>query len=181
MAAAGIPFEVVVSGFDEAAVRHLRPAAQARAASMGKAEMVAGAFPDRVVVGSDTVVAIGGVALGQPRDDKEAGASLRLLSGRTHSVISAVYVCGPEGSRLQAAGVSRVAMKELDEAEIAAYVATGEPFGKAGAYAIQGAASAFARLVRGRLDTVIGIPVPVLIRLLRELHHIGQAARFDTV
>jgi septum formation protein len=96
---------------------------------------------------------------------------LRLLAGRDHSVLSSVHVIAPDGRRRGATAMSRVAIAPLAEPEIAAYVATGEPLDKAGAYAIQGRAGEFSALRRGSLDTVVGLPVRHFLRVLRELDY----------
>jgi len=169
LAAAGIEFVVVVSGFDETSLRHLPPLTQARAAARGKAEEVAARHPVDWVLGADTVVALDGEALGKPRDGVEASRMLRRLSAREHAVISAVCLLAPDGRRAQGHGISRVAFRALESHEINEYAATGEPLDKAGAYAIQGAAGEFAALVGGSVDTVIGLPLHVVRRLGRTL------------
>lgn len=142
---------------------------QARAGAQGKAREVQGRFPGSWVIGSDTVVAVQGRALGQPADAEDAKRMLRLLRGRTHSVFTAVAVVDPRGREACALATGRVAVAPLGEDEIDAYVDSGEPMDKAGAYAIQGRAGTFATLRRGNLDTVIGLPRALVRRLLREL------------
>jgi septum formation protein len=164
--AMGLDFEVLASGVDEARFRAMSPWPQAVAAARAKAEAVGRRRSNSWVLGCDTVVAIDRQALGQPADAAAAGAMLRRLSGRQHAVISAVAVKAPSGV-FEGVGISQVCFRRLTDREIAAYIATGEPFGKAGAYAIQGAAGRFARLGRGRVDTVIGLPSRVVVRLLR--------------
>ncbi|GAC1574888.1 MAG: Maf family protein [Candidatus Dormibacteria bacterium] len=167
--AAGIPFEVVPADFDEAALRHLSPLKQARAGAQGKAREVAGRFPRRWVLAADTVVACDGDAMGKPRDGVEASPMLRRHANREHAVISAVCLVAPDGREAVGHGLSRVAFRELLADEVNAYVATGEPLDKAGAYAIQGGAGEFAALVGGRFDTVVGLPLHVVRRLGRAL------------
>ena len=117
-----------------------------------------------------------GQALGQPADPADAARMLRLLSARVHSVISAVCVIAPDGRRARGAGVSRVSVAPLSAATIRAYVASGEPMDKAGAYAIQGAFGRHCRLERGQMDTVIGLPLHVLWRLLRRAAEVSEPA-----
>jgi septum formation protein len=166
---AGVDFEVVPSQFDEAEVRHLPPVPQAIAAARAKAVEVAARRPGHWVLGCDTVVALGGEALGKPRDGVEASQMLRRLSGREHRVVSAACLVGPDGRTAHGYGVSRVAFRELRPHEVADYVAGGEPMDKAGAYAIQGGAGDFAGLTRGSVDTVVGLPLHVVRRLARQL------------
>ena len=169
LAGADIDFEVVPSGFDEATVRHLPPRRQAAAAARGKALKVARRHPGRWVAGCDTVVALGEVSFGKPADPGDARRMLGRLAGRDHLVVSAVCVVAPGGRRRTAVATSRVRMAGLSPAEVRAYVAGGEPLDKAGAYAIQGQADRFTRVVRGRQDTVVGLPVDLLRRLLGDL------------
>lgn len=119
-----------------------------------------------VVLGADTDVVIEGRILGKPADAEQAAAMLRLLSGRTHQVHTAVWLVS--AGREQSALVSTdVRFAELDEDQIAAYIATGEPFGKAGAYAIQGRAAAFIAGITGSYSGVMGLPLHETALLLR--------------
>ena len=124
------------------------------------------ANPRAVVLGSDTEVVLDDEVFGKPRDAADAAAMLRRLSGRTHQVLSAVWVLSA-GCELQALSVSEVTIAPLDEADIAAYVATGEPDGKAGAYAIQGPAQAFISHLSGSFSGVMGLPLHETAQLLR--------------
>jgi septum formation protein len=168
LAGLGLHFEAVPSGFDEGALRGLGPRAHALAAAAGKAEAVARDRPGDSVIGIDTVVAVDGTTLGKPADGADARRMLAVLSGRDHAVISAVHVVRGASSSAGHA-ISQVRFRRLSRAEIDAYVATGEPADKAGAYAIQGGARAFASVTRGRLDTVVGLPTHLLRRLLRRV------------
>jgi septum formation protein len=169
MADLGVPFRVEVSRFDESQTRHLSPRTQALAAAQGKAREVRGRFPRSWVLGSDTVVCLRGRALGQPVDADDARRMLALLAGTSHSVMTAVAVVDPDGRERSRIAISRVAFAPLRQEEIDAYVETGEPMDKAGAYAIQGGAGDFAGLQRGSLDTVIGLPRGLVRRLLLDL------------
>ena len=168
LAGLGLDFEVQPSMFNERALTGLSPRAHAAAAAQAKAEDVRRRRPGDWVVGADTVVAIDGEILGKPADADDAVRMLRRLSGRSHSVISAVHLASPLGA-VAGAGISRVNFRPLSESKVRAYVGSGEPFDKAGAYAIQGEAGRFATLERGRLDTVVGLPTHVLRRLLHQL------------
>lgn len=123
--------------------------------------------PTALVLGSDTEVVLDDEVFGKPRDAEDAAAMLRRLSGRTHQVISAVSLVSPS-REAQALSVSQVSFAELDEATIARYVASGEPEGKAGAYAIQGGAEVFVRHLAGSYSGVMGLPLHETARLLRE-------------
>lgn len=114
-----------------------------------------------LVIGADTVVALEGVLLGKPRDAKDAARMLRLLSGQTHEVCTGVALCRGERER-SFVEVTRVMFAPLDEAEIAWYLSTKEPFDKAGAYGIQGYASRFIKGIEGDYFNVMGLPLRAL-------------------
>ncbi|MEP6938816.1 MAG: Maf family protein [Rudaea sp.] len=119
-----------------------------------------------VVLGADTEVVLDDDVFGKPRDDEHAGAMLQRLSGRTHRVISAVW-CVSAGREERAVHTSEVTFATLSADEIAAYVATGEPRGRAGAYAIQGRAAAFICALNGSHSSVMGLPLHETALLLR--------------
>ena len=123
-------------------------------------------WPAAPILCSDTTVALGRRIHGKPLDAADAAATLRGLSARTHRVITAVAVALGDESRL-AVSVSRVSFGEIDAAALARYVAGGEPFGKAGAYAIQGAASAWVRRIDGSYSGIMGLPLYETAQLLR--------------
>ncbi len=133
-------------------------------AGLGRLDSAAGAY----VLGADTEVVLDQEVFGKPRDAEEAAAMLRRLSGRTHEVISTVWAMGAV-SALSEVSVSQVRFAELDDAAIAAYVATGESFGKAGAYAIQGRGAAMVEHLQGSYSGVMGLPLFETARLLRRL------------
>jgi septum formation protein len=118
------------------------------------------------VLAADTTVAIGGTMLGKPADRDEAVQMLRRLSGRTHRVLTAVALASASRRRI-CINVSRVCFSRLTPAEIARYVASGEPFDKAGGYGIQGAAGAFVRRIEGSYSGIMGLPLYETTRLLR--------------
>lgn len=123
--------------------------------------------PGAAVLGADTEVVLDDEVFGKPDDADDAAAMLRRLSGRIHQVISVVSLVSA-AREAQAVSVSEVAFGALSDAEIAAYVATGEPMGKAGAYAIQGGGEAFIRHLSGSYSGVMGLPLHETARLLRE-------------
>ena len=122
---------------------------------------------DAMVLGADTEVVLDHEVFGKPRDAAAAAAMLRRLSGRTHQVISTVWLISALDER-GAECVSQVGFAELDEADIAAYVATGESFGKAGGYAIQGRGATLVAHLHGSYSAVMGLPLFETARLLRE-------------
>ena len=125
------------------------------------------ATPRAVVLGADTEVVLGDVVYGKPADDADAARMLRELSGRTHQVSTAVWLVSA-GREEHALCVSEVRFAELDEAQIAAYLASGEAKGKAGAYAIQGRAAAFVSHLSGSHSAVMGLPLHETAVLLRK-------------
>jgi septum formation protein len=133
-----------------------------------KAHTLAVQHPDAVVIGSDTIVVIDGDILGKPRDRDDAIAMVTRLSGRTHTVFTAVAVA--QGGETQS-GVESVSVtfRALDAAQIAAYVDTGEPMDKAGAYGIQGFGATIVERIDGDYFAVMGLPLGRLIGLLRAL------------
>ncbi len=145
------------------------PAEIVRALSRQKAEEVArGAAADDVIVAADTIVWLDGQALGKPRDEADAKAMLRRLSGRTHSVFTGVCVVRG-GELLTEAEESLVSFREMSEREIAAYVASGEPMDKAGAYGAQGLAGLFVRRIEGSFSNVMGLPLCRLGNMLKKV------------
>jgi septum formation protein len=130
------------------------------------AGLVAAGAADALVLGADTEVVLDGEVFGKPADAADAAAMLRRLAGRTHEVVSVAWLLGA-GREASAACVSRVRFAPLDEAQVAAYVATGEPFGKAGGYAIQGRGAALVEHLEGSYSGVMGLPLFETARLLR--------------
>ncbi len=127
------------------------------------------ALPPAPLLCADTTVAVGGAILGKPQDAEDAARMLRLLSGRTHRVLTTVVVAAASSTELLAATqVSRVRFCRLKPAQVEAYVASGEPFGKAGAYAIQGRAAGFVRGIEGSHSGIMGLPLYETARLLRK-------------
>lgn len=131
----------------------------------GKALAVAEAHPDAVVIGSDTMVTIDDAALGKPHDAEDAKRMLRLLSGRTHRVLTgAAVVQGGEVRTVR--NITEVTFRALREDEIERYAATGDPLDKAGAYGIQGRGATLVRSIHGDFYSVMGLPVAQLYELL---------------
>jgi septum formation protein len=164
----GFALEVRPAHADESVRAGEAPSAYVRRVAQAKARAVDG----ELVLAADTTVAVDGQILGKPADGADAARMLRLLSGRTHQVISAVCVRRP-ALRLEFSEVvvTEVEVATLDERIIAWYVATGEPLDKAGAYALQGRFGAFIRGVRGSVTGVIGLPLDETLALLRRAGH----------
>jgi septum formation protein len=173
---AGIPFEQQPAGDVEgehaarlAALHDRDPDRYAEELARRKAAAVADLAPGRLVLGADTIVVRDGEILEKPRDAAEARAMLGRLSGRWHTVISAIALCGGPHRRWLGHERTEVQFLPLDAAAIARYVATGEPMDKAGAYGIQGLGALMVRGVRGCYFNVMGLPLALLGAALREV------------
>lgn len=172
--AAGIPFEPgPFPDIEERLPPGLPPAAAVEAIALEKARAaLLLAAPGETVLAADTLVFVDDQPLGRPRDAAEARAHLARLSGRTHDVVTAVAVGavdrGAAGLRV-ASATTRITFRALKADEIRGYVASGEPLDKAGAYALQGGARRFVTRIEGDEDTVIGLSVSLVRRLLAEV------------
>jgi len=173
---AGISFTVQPADIDEAPLAGESAGECAQRLAREKAVAVFRNNPDSFVLGADTVVAMERLILGKPRDAEDAARMLRLLSGRTHAVITGVCVVGA-GARGQgswasdinsASSTTLVTMCAISEDEIREYIATSEPIDKAGAYAIQGRASRWIPRIEGDYSNVVGLPVALVYAMLRE-------------
>lgn len=164
----GLTFTVEPAAGPETPPAGLGPGETAAALSRAKAEEIAQKHPGAVIVGADTVVSVDGVLLGKPRDEADADRMLRLLSGRTHSVFTGVTVI-KGGTCLTRFEETAVRFRPLTDREIAAYIATGEPMDKAGAYGYQGLASLFVERIKGDYFNVVGLPLCLLGRMLADL------------
>jgi septum formation protein len=193
---AGIPFEVQPADIDETPKDGEAPPKCAVRLAREKALAVSRVRPREYVLGADTIVVVDEIILGKPSDAADAARMLRLLSGRTHEVITGVCLAGPvaskndprivaspestnerltTGNRQLATAFERTAsettlvtMSDLSDEEIREYVSTGEPMDKAGAYAIQGMASRWIPRIEGDYSNVVGLPVALVYRMLRE-------------
>jgi len=180
---AGFDFDVLVSGVEEARLPDETPESYVRRTARDKALAVAtvvasapGAtkdvFSDVIVLGADTEVVVEDEILGKPRDAEDAARMLHLLSGRTHRVITGVCLARPPDA-IEALDyeTTQVTFRRLDDQEIRDYVRSGEPFGKAGAYAVQGLASRFVTRIEGCYYNVVGLPVALVYGLLKPFLH----------
>jgi septum formation protein len=166
---AGIDLRVVPSNADERFAGGERPEEHVLRLAREKARGVAERFPGRWVLGADTVVVIDGRVLGKPKGPKEAGKMLRFLSGREHRVITGYCLVKPGGRRGREGYVTtRVFFKSLTPPEIRWYIATGEPFDKAGGYAIQGHGAFMVKRIVGSYTNVVGLPLCEALEALKE-------------
>ena len=162
---AGWPHEVMVAGIDESVHAQEDPATYVQRLARSKAEAVAQRLEKGLVLGADTTVVIANEILGQPLDEAEAKRMLNLLSGKWHEVLTGVALVRVGGESRVAYEQTRVRFAEMTESEIDWYIASGEPFGKAGAYGIQNKAALFIEEIEGDYFNIMGLP----IRLVYEL------------
>jgi len=162
----GITHAVQPADIDETQWPNEDPRAHCERLARGKVATVAEREPNALVIGSDTIVIVDGDVLGKPRDEAEARTMLARLSGRSHIVMTAVAARwrGRERSAVEEVGVT---FHSLSAEDIAAYVATGEPMDKAGAYGIQGYGATIVDRIEGDYYAVMGLALNRLVRLLR--------------
>lgn len=166
--AAGVDFVVRSVPVDESMRRAERPHDFVRRLALAKASAVACA-PDELVLGADTVVvAATGACLGKPVDAADAVGMLRQLAGRTHEVLTGVALVFGGAELAVDTATTKVTFAPMSEAEIAWYVATAEPYDKAGGYAVQGLASRFVTSIDGSYSNVVGLPVHLVCRLVTQ-------------
>ena len=166
----GWPFETLAVDIDEARPPGENAAAYVQRLAKAKAEAAALRSPGSAIVGADTVVVIDREILGKPRDEEDARRMLRLLSDRWHQVLTGVAILN--GARFEtkvAHETTEVKFARMSEQEISWYVATGEPMDKAGAYAIQGLGARFVEGIKGDYFNIVGLPVRLVYRLVREI------------
>jgi septum formation protein len=164
----GLTFEVVPADIPEDVIGDETPESQTERLSVAKAQKVAADRPEALVVGGDTVVVRDGVILGKPRDEDEAVAMLSSLAGRTHRVVSGLALVFPGGDIHSGHLSTEVVFRSFKDDLARCYAETGEPLDKAGAYGIQGLGSALVKEIRGDYHTVMGLPLPLLLDLLRK-------------
>jgi septum formation protein len=175
---AGVGFTVLATNIPELPQPTERPKDFAERMAREKAQAALRQHPGKFVLGADTIVVIEGEILGKPHDEVDARRMLRLLSGRSHQVITGVCLVGPAlgtGNRKLQAGFedtrsesTLVTMTSMSDDEITSYIATAEPMDKAGAYAIQGIAARWIPHIDGDYSNVVGLPVKLVLRMLQE-------------
>ncbi|HJP91335.1 MAG TPA: Maf family protein [Pyrinomonadaceae bacterium] len=162
---AGWPHEVMVAGIDESVRPQEDPATYVQRLARSKAEAVAQRLDAGLVLGADTTVVIEGQILGQPRDEADARRMLDLLNGRWHEVMTGVALVRVGGESRVDYETTRVRFAEMNPVEIDWYIATGEAFGKAGAYGIQGKAALFIEEIDGDYFNIMGLPIRLVYKL----------------
>ncbi len=176
---AGLDFTIQVSDAEPEPQPGADAAAFAVEAARMKAGDVAGCCPGRMVIGADTVIALDNAILGKPEGPADATRMLRSLSGRRHQVITGMAIVFNDGEDVRAVWTgfesSDVIFKELSDEDIGCYVETGEPMGKAGAYAIQGCGGELVQRVKGSYLNVVGLPIELLQKCLDDIGYTGPA------
>jgi septum formation protein len=164
---AGLTFAVIPGSFDEDSVQLANPADYVKTLAEAKADAVAQRYPDSWVIGADTIVTIDKAILGKPGDPREARQMLKRLSGQSHFVYTGYAIlCKNKRTGTCDAIKTDVQFKDLTDDEIDWYIQTGEPFDKAGAYAIQGMGTFLVRRINGSYTNVVGLPVCEVIETL---------------
>lgn len=162
-----LTFETRVSHVEEVAAPGETPDEYVRRLSIEKAESVSREFPDAIVIGADTIVYIDRQILEKPKNMADAEAMLAKLAGKTHTVFTGLAVIhANSGLRLTELDRTQVTISNMTADEIRWYVATGEPLDKAGSYAVQGIGAAFVESINGNYTNVVGLPLPLLRRML---------------
>jgi septum formation protein len=168
LTAAGVPFTVEPVNADETAQEGERPEAYVRRIALAKSLAAGPPPPHTVILTADTAVTIDGLLLGKPRDERDAARMLTRLSSRTHRVLTAIVLSHAAG-RMEDLAVTNVTFHPLSPETVSWYLASGEPYDKAGAYAIQGLASRFVARIEGSYSNVVGLPVDLVCRHLETL------------
>ena len=163
----GISCEVCIPDIEENTDKTV-PSEIVKDLSLQKALSVAPKYPGQAVLAADTIVEIDGRILGKPKTEDEAFSMLKMLSGRTHSVYTGVALIFPDGSRDSFYSETRVTMFDNSDDLIRDYISTGEPMDKAGSYGIQGTGAYLVDKVDGDYGTIVGLPVSIVFRKLRE-------------
>ena len=172
----GLSFSVAAANINEdllpneAAAAYVQRLAEEKAQAIWNANQSADSIDDPLIVlGADTCVVADGNILGKPTDTADARRMLELLSGRTHAVLTGLAVIGSR-KIVRDVEITQVTFNQLNDREIAQYIASGEPMDKAGAYAIQGGASLWANRIEGEYSSVVGLPLSVVTEMLQANH-----------
>ena len=171
---AGIQFSVIPSSFDENLVKFTFPEAHVKTLAEAKADDLGKQFPEKWIIGADTIVMINKTMLGKPGSKNQARSMLKMLSGRIHQVYTGYSICCKAKKRFFSETVKTdVLFKKLTKDEIEWYINTDEPFDKAGAYAIQGLGTFLVKSINGSYTNVVGLPVCEVVEFLIQEGIIG--------
>lgn len=165
----GLHFDIIPSDIDESPEPQENPESHVLRLSYEKAKTVGERHPDDWVLGADTIVVIGEEILGKPADRQEAEQMLKRLSGRVHDVYTGFTLFRGNSEKIRSKAVkSSVLFRDIPDDEIAWYLATPEPYDKAGAYAVQGMGAFFIKEIRGSYTNVMGLPLCEVVDVLKE-------------
>lgn len=170
----GFEFEILPSNVDESEVPWNDPVKSAKLLAEIKGVDAQMTRPRKTIIAADTIVLCDGQVMGKPGSPEEAKEMLEALSGRMHEVVTGIALITPPNIRIIEAESTRVFFRGLGPEEISRYIETGEPFDKAGAYAIQGYASAFIEKIEGCYFNVVGLPVSRLFGMFRRLEEMKK-------
>jgi septum formation protein len=163
----GLPFEVIVSNFEEDMTLPLSAPELALHLSQGKAMSLARDYPEAIIIAADTFVVFNDRFLGKPKDEADAKNMLMKLAGNTHTILTGLTVIEND-RKVSEVAHTKVTMKNLSEDKINEYVATGEPLGKSGSYAIQGEGRQLIEKIEGEYFNIMGMPLKMLTKILNE-------------
>lgn len=165
----GLPFTIVASNYEEDMTLALAPHDLAKHLSKGKADAVAPDHQDSIIIAADTFIVFGDKILGKPHTSEKAKEMLAMLSGKTHSIITGFTIIDTKTKKTTSCTTeTKVHFRKLTADEIDAYVATGEPLDKAGAYGIQGLGSELVDKIEGSFSNVVGLPVEEVMVVLKD-------------
>ncbi len=168
----GFEFEAIPAELEE--VHSGEPVRSVQLLAELKAVEIQSIRPRKIILAADTVVVCDGIGLGKPAGRDEAAEMLRSLSGRRHEVVTGMALIAPPNLRVIKAEVTKVYFREISDSMIERYIGTGESFDKAGAYGIQGFASAFVEKIEGCYFNVVGLPVALLFRMFADLERMME-------
>lgn len=169
LALTGLRFRVEPSDYEETLDHAIKPHSLAKRLSLEKARAVAGKYGDAIIIAADTFIAFRGKLLGKPHTSKEARKMLTMLNGKSHSVITGYTILDTgTGKKIIRSVETKVWFKKMSSQELDAYVATREPIGKAGAYAIQGRGAVIVKKIEGDYLNVVGLPLFDLAESLKK-------------
>ncbi|MDD5434521.1 MAG: Maf family protein [Nitrospira sp.] len=165
----GLKFIVDASDYEEDLSLRMPARRLARYLSCEKAKAVAGKYTNAIIIAADTIICFDDTVFGKPHNEKEAKRMLNILNGRTHDVITGFTIIDTdEGQIVSRTIVTKVYFNRMTAKDIDAYIRTGEPLDKAGAYAIQGLGAAIVKRIEGDYNNVVGLPVDALMKALRK-------------
>ena len=169
LAKTGLKFKCVDSGYEEDLTLPKKPKDLVKFLSLGKARAVSEKYKNAIIISADTIVVHKGKVLGKPKTKKQAKEFLQMLSGTTHSVITAFTILDTEsGKEVTRAVETKITFKSISNCQIGRYIAMGEPMDKAGAYAVQGYGSMFITSMSGDFFATVGLPIYLLVEGLKE-------------